>query len=400
MVFDRDAVASALREVGSIAAAARLLDCERRRLSEYVNGDEELKALRWSPQARATSLHIKEDDAEVTVETEHLGDLEGLVKSKGLDPDEWYVTALKVWETYHGDKRTTVLLRRRIAIAVISPATHVPALARPVPVKPPKGKPELIVIEGDHQAPYHDPGLDACATEFVREMQPVEHVFLGDGMDFPTISRHPDHPAATASPQECVDAYYHILRRRADAAPNAIRKKLKGNHDWRLEQEILTRSERLAGLKPAGEAVDALSVRRLLQLDALGVELVEDLRGWQHAEVELVPGGNGLVVRHGFVTGANTGGRTLQKLGRSMIVGHDHGKEHHWRLTYPKRRLQQGVVAGTMSRNDEVFPHFATNPNWHQGFVTVERWPDGSFVIEHAIYHNGELFWRDRRWKA
>lgn len=32
--------------------------------------------------------------------------------------------------------------------------------------------------------------------------------------------------------------------------------------------------------------------------------------------------------------------------------------------------------------------------------VTVERWPDGSFVIEHAVYHDGELFWRDRRWKA
>lgn len=401
MTFDRDAVAAALREVGSIAAAARLLDCERRRLSEYVNSDEELKALRWAPTPRAGgTIHIKEDDADITVETEHLGDLEGLVRGKGLDPDEWYVTALKVWETYHGDKRTTVFLRRRVAMVVISPASHVPALVRPVPVKRPKGKPELIVVEGDHQAPYHDPGLDACATEFVREMQPAEHIFLGDGMDFPTISRHPDHPAAMATPQECVDAYYGILRRRAEAAPNAVRRKLKGNHDWRLEQEILTRSERLSGLKPAGESVDALSVRRLLHLDALGIELVEDRRGWQHAEIELVPGGNGLVVRHGFVTGNNTADRTIKKLGRSALMGHDHGKEMVFRLVYPKKRLHQGAVIGAMCRNDGVFPHFATNPDWHLGFCTVERWPDGSFVIEHAVYHDGSLFWRDRRWSA
>jgi hypothetical protein len=399
--FDRAAVARALREAGSIAAAARLLGVERRRLSEFVNADTELLALRWSPpQGGADALNVRGDDADMTLEDADLGDLEGIVRAKGLDPDEWYVTALKVWETYHGDKRATVFLRRRVAMAILSPATHVPALARPVPVQRPEGEPDLIVVEGDHQAPYHDPGLDACTTEFVREMQPVEHVFLGDTADFPTISRHPDHPAAMASAQECVDAAYGILRRRADAAPNARRRKLKGNHDWRIEGELLARAERLHGLRPAGDDDAALSLRRLLHLDALGVELVEDPRGWQHAEVVLVEGDHGLVVRHGFITGARTGAKTLAKLGRSMIVGHGHQKEHAWHLQYPAKRLQQAAVAGTMSRVDEVFPHFAVNANWHQGFATVERWPDGSFIIEHAVYHDGTLYWRNRRWKA
>lgn len=400
--FDRALVADALREFGSIAAAARSLKCDRRRLSEFVNADDELKALRWTPNRNVESVKVEDSDAEIVVDGEKLGDLDAIVRSKGLDPDEWYVTALKVWETYHGEKRSTVFLRRRVAIAVISPATHVPDLVRPVPVERPAGRPDLIVIEGDHQAPYHDEGLDACATEFVREMQPTEHVFLGDGMDFPTISRHPDHPAAQATPQECVDAYYGILRRRAEAAPNSRRMKLKGNHDWRLEQEVLTRSERLSGLKPAGEDIDALSIRRLLHLDALGIELVEDRRGWEHAEVVLVPGGNGLVVRHGFVTGNNTADRTIKKLGRSALMGHDHGKEHVFRLVYPKKRLHQGAVIGAMCRNDGIFPHFTTSPDWHMGFCTVERWPDGSFVIEHAIYDQirETLYWRDRRWRV
>lgn len=345
-------------------------------------------------------MSIKGDDADIEVPANSWTDLEDLLRSKSLDPDEWFVTGLKVWETYHSEKRTTMILRRRVAMAIISPARHVPALVRPVPVKRPPGRPELIVVEGDHQAPYHDPGLDACATEFVRELQPVEHVFLGDLADFPTISRHPDHPAAMATVNECIEAGYSILRRRAEAAPNAKRRKLKGNHDWRLEGELLARAERLHDVKPAGEDIPALGVRRLFQLDALGIELVEDKRGWEHAEVELVPGGNGLVVRHGFVTGAGTAQKTLSKLGRSVIVGHGHQKEHAFRLVYPKRRLHQAAVAGTMSRNDRVFPHFAVNPNWHQGFCTVERWPDGTFVIEHAVFHDGTLFWRDKRWEA
>lgn len=398
--FDRTTVAEALREAGSLAATARLLGVDRRRLSEYVNADPDLKALRWTPMGRGAETSVEGDDAEITVEGTHLGDHARLLSDKGLDPDEWYVTAVKAWQTYHGDDRLTVMFRRRVALVILSPATHVPALVRPVPVERPPGTPDLIVVEGDHQAPYHDPGLDACATEFVREMQPVEHVFLGDTADFPTISKHADHPAAMANAQECIDAAYAILRRRADAAPNARRRKLKGNHDWRIEGELLMRAERLHGLHPAGETDAALGLKRLLHLDALGIELVEDVRGWEHAEVELVAGGSGLVVRHGFVTGAGTAAKTLAKLGRSVIVGHGHQKESTYRLTYPKRRLQQAFVAGTMSRNDGVFPHFAVNPNWHQGFVTVERWPDGSFVIEHAVYHKGDLFWRDRRWRS
>lgn len=402
--FDRQQVANALREHGSIAAAARAIGCDRRRLSEFVNGDQELKALRWTPTSKGgDSATLKGDDVEVTTDgTKPPGDHEQALRGMGLDPDEWYLVLVKRWETYHGEPRLTTVFRRRVALAILSPARHVPKLVKPVPVERPEGRPELIVVEGDHQAPYHDPGLDACATEFVREMQPAEHVFLGDTADFPTISRHPDHPAAMASAQECVDSAYALLRRRAEAAPNAKRWKLKGNHDWRLEQEILQRSERVAGLRPAGEDDAALSLRRLLQLDALGIELVEDKRGWQHAEVVLVPGGNGLVVRHGLFTTAKTAQKTMAKLGRSVIVGHGHQKESAYRLTYPKRRLQQGFVAGTMSRNDEVFPHFAANPDWHLGFVTVERWPDGTFIIEHALYDQTRrtLYWRDRRWRA
>jgi hypothetical protein len=49
---------------------------------------------------------------------------------------------------------------------------------------------------------------------------------------------------------------------------------------------------------------------------------------------------------------------------------------------------------------DERFPHFAVCDKWLQGFVTVTRWPDGRFAIEHARWDGKALRWRDRSWTA
>lgn len=417
MALTAETVEAALAQEGSIRGAARALEYDSSALRRWMKRrgieapTQREKASK--SQALPVTTTVSGDDAVLVSEpSADQGDLGALIRSRGLDPDDWVVmsTTVNEWEALahgggaDGEPRTVTLkqlkvtLKRRATVELVSPARHVPELVQPRKRVRRSGAPELIVVEGDHQIPYHDENLDAAATQFVADLRPTEHVFLGDTADFPTISRHDDHPAAMATVQECLDESYAMLRRRAEAAPDARRRKLKGNHDWRLESELLKRAERVFGVRPVGEDTPALSLRRLLHLDALGVELVEDERGWQHAEVELVEGRDGLVVRHGLVTGHNTAGRTLAKLGRSCIVGHDHGKETVFKLDYPSRVLRQAVVAGTMSLCDSTWPHFAAEPDWHQGFVTVTRWPTGEFLIEHAVWQDGNLYWRDRRW--
>jgi hypothetical protein len=361
------------------------------------------------PLGQAPRVNIDGDTATViTKPLESLGEIEDKIREYGLDPAEWQVVTSKInqWEAQGpgGEiiplKQFTFTLKRIVSLAILSPANHVPALVKPKKVKRAKNEPDVIVVEGDHQIPYNDPDLDACVNELVGDLQPDEHVFLGDTLDYPTISRWPDHPAAMATPQECVDQGYAMLRRRAENAPNAKRKKLEGNHDARPAKELLSRAERLYGLAPAGETEPALSHRRLLHLDELGVELVTDPRGWEHAEIELVPGRDGLVVRHGFVVGQNTPKKTLERLGRSFIVGHVHEMESLWRLDYPEKVLRWAHVNGSMCRNDGVFPHFTVNPKWNQGCSIVLRWPDGKFLIERAVFDEGCLYWRDKRYKA
>jgi hypothetical protein len=346
-----------------------------------------------------------------------LGDIGKLIRERGLDPDEWVVvsTTLNEWDgPVKGGgtqrlKQWKVTLRRAPHLILASPAVHVPKVKPDRRLNVLAEMPEVIVVEGDHQVPYYDPKLHEASLSALEYLSVyhnlTQHVFNGDVGDYPSISRHPDHPAANAQVNDVIQGVYELLREKREAAPNARAVLLKGNHDWRVEAELLARAERMYGIRPASidgvEETPALSLRRLLHLDALGIDLVEDPRGWEHGEVELVSGPAGLVVRHGWITGANTASRSLAKRGRSMIVSHAHSREQVYAWDPVLGIERQAAVAGTMSAvrgSDGQYPHFSVCDSMLQGFVTVTIWPGGQFNIEHAIWNGEYLQWRDRRW--
>lgn len=357
-----------------------------------------------TPQARVSgdAASIVTDD----MEEFHLEDAERLIRANGLDPEDWELTDVVINKrqgpapdggvrTFHQLK---LELKRKPSLRIISPAVHVPPVIPTLRESRAKGEAELIVVEGDHQIPYHDEALHRASLKFLQQEQPTRHIFLGDTVDFPTISRHNDNAIFNASPQECIQKGYELLREKREASPLSKASMIAGNHDWRIHSELLARAERLHGLRPAstgsGDELEAFSLRRLMHLDALGIEYVCPLQGWEHGEIEISPE---LVVRHGWITGAKTAQKTLDKLGRSVLVGHGHQREHSWKLVYSSRapKLHQAVVTGTMSRLDLPF---VVNPDWHQGFCTVSLFPDGNFVIEHAVWQDGALYWRNKKY--
>lgn len=383
-------------------------------LRYHLNGRQRASGAAAEPEQ--VTVDVKGDEATVTgPEGTTPNQVLELIRENGLDPDDWVIvgTRLNKWDgpVKGGGKQALrqvrVDLKRKIAVQLVSPASHYPEVLRPAPAlaRARVNEPDLIVVEGDHQVPYHDPRLHVASLGFLADVRPTEGVINGDLTDFPTISKYADHPAAMAAVQESIQTSVEVLRDKVEASPATRWQKLKGNHDWRVEGELLLRAERLHGVAPAtlpgeDEQIPALSLIRLLRLRELGIELVEHQKGWEHGEIELVPGPAGLVVRHGFYTGKGVAARSLDRLGRSVIVNHNHTKEHIFRLDNGLNVLRQAVVGGTMSRNDAVFPHFAVEPDWHQGFVVVARWRDGRFQVEHAVYHDGTLTWRDKRWDA
>lgn len=254
------------------------------------------------------------------------------------------------------------------------------------------------VVLADHQAPYIDNALHAATLSMIHDLAPRKIAHIGDLCDYTNISKHKDHAVVKASVDECTQAGTDILVGLRNAAPDAEIQILEGNHDVRPMSELLLRAERMAGVR-AGDLHDGkgreelLSVRKLWRLDELGIELVSDPRGWQHAELEIVPGPKGLVAVHGWLTGANVAARTLEKVGRSVILGHTHGPEHVFQWSKQLQIEQQAMVVGCQCavRGNKHFPTFVPRDGWLQGPAIVTVYGDGEFTLERARWNGSTL---------
>jgi transposase-like protein len=362
-------------------------------------------------RAERAGANIRGDEATVTSAAGpdvQLGDLDQLLRDRGLDPAEWEVRGATVneWDGFlrdaDGEPRVVRLrqlkahLRRRVAVAWLFPAVEV--AERHLPAERPSRLPAgwLEWIGGDQQAPYHDEVLHQAVLRWLAEVQPDGLTLTGDTLDNTTISRHPDRPYWNATPQECIDAGYRLLSEYRDAAVNARMRKLRGNHDWRLESELLTRSERMFGLAPAQipgtEQVPGYSIRRLLHLDALGVELVgREGDDWKLSEVALSPS---VTVRH-----APPAREKMIRLGRSVVAGHTHRQAIKPVTCFDaddRPAVRWLVETGTLSRTDGL--GYDEHPDWQPGFATCTFDADGSPHFELASWDGRRLHWRGETW--
>lgn len=161
----------------------------------------------------------------------------------------------------------------------------------------------------------------------------------------------------------------------------------------------LSRAADLYGVTAAeieAELPAALSLRSLLHLDALGIQWHGSDSDYEHAQIDI---SNDLAARHGFITGANSALKTVDKLGLSVVVGHTHRQV----ITYATEQRRREtltmfcVEAGCMCKIEGGLG-YVVNGNWQNGWATATVWPDGSFNVDHATYRNGAVTWRDQRY--
>jgi hypothetical protein len=355
-----------------------------------------------------------------------------MLRQRGLDPLEWEITALRANE-YEGPNsseraaltgeakikyyqtRFTVEKRKPDAERIMAPRTD-------GWVAPPKTRklrssasPELIVVVGDQQAPFHDETLHALFCEWLEENKPDRGVSLGDSYDFPDIRPgHRYNPENNAIVNECLQAGYDMFRGYVNSSPDTRWIKMIGNHDERIRNLLLDvpKVRGLYGIKrpdspeSTGEYLHELSFAG--RLDELGIDVLDPRGAYDLAQVNL---SDKLAVRHGWIARQGSGVSalaTLQHLGYSVIVGHTHRQskvnETKHEIDLQIRQLT-AVEAGCMCRVQQVpdaygrvFPSYTPSPDWQQGFCTVQMWPDGLFNIDLATYVNGSLMWRGQRY--
>lgn len=338
-----------------------------------------------------------------------VNDLPAVLRSFGLDEKKWRVDRVTAseWDALAdgggGEREPRVVKLRQLKVHLrhvdyeVKPAAEVAVRHKPDPANVGREVTRLVAVLGDQQAPYHDERLHGLVLAWLADLKPDEVVFDGDLLDHPTISRHRDRLRWNASVQECVDAGFRLLSDYRDAAPDARMRMIRGNHDWRLEAELMDRAERVAFLRPAqkdaSEEPHLYSLRRLLHLDALHVELCgREGEDWRMDEVVLAPG---LVVRH-----EPPSKQKAARLNRSVIAGHTHHQGYTPVTCFDDedRPVVRAIVeAGTLASVRDGLG-YAERPDWQQGFATVAIDPDGTHHFDLATYRGGVLTWRGERW--
>lgn len=361
----------------------------------------DVKALR-----EGDTTKIDGDRARLTAS--ELKTAEELMAERGLSTDDWRVDRLKLNEwgenpsTGEPYKQMTVNLVRKPDLQMLFPAADAPKVKPPKLRPASKTKPQLWALVSDHQAPLHDEGAHQSFLRWLSATKPDCGIHLGDLVDFSNVSRFGDSgdKRYNADVQTCINAGYRILSEIVQASPSTRWHFMLGNHDERLRREALTRSERLWGIRPADvpgadTEDDALSIRRLLRLDELGIICVDEPAGYQHNRVRI---GDDFEVRHGMFTGQNVSKRTMDTLQASVAVGHTHAKSTAFRTFFDRDgvvRVAQGAEIGHMAQHTLGYDN--GRADWHPGWAAVTLFADtGLTNLEQIVYQpeKGVALWR------
>jgi predicted phosphodiesterase len=128
---------------------------------------------------------------------------------------------------------------------------------------------KTTVVIPDVQYPYHDELMLSKIIKVIEDIQPHAIFQIGDGIDFPQVSRWSKGTAGEYAPtlQRHISGWAGVLRSLRAAAPDAKISWLEGNHDLRLRDFVKQYAAPLA-------ALDALEMDSLFGLSDLDIRYV------------------------------------------------------------------------------------------------------------------------------
>lgn len=395
----KDEVADKVLELGQ-TAAANYFDIPRSTLRDFLQ-DNNL------PTTKNSTVTLKPNEAEV--ESTEYSDPEQIVIEAGLDPKDWEFKGVVInrWgQSGEEQKQTKVNLVRKGSGELIQAARpDGPKFNKPVNNL--ENSDYHAFVWGDQQFPYIDRKLEEKAFEHLADAQPKLILNIGDTMDLPTVSKYKAQPERdrAASLQQTVNQSYDHIKTQREICPDATIVKIIGNHDVRLRDIIIALTPELYGLKRAEvEGVieaPVMSIEHLLRLDELGVEVIGDYDAYEHGEYKL---SNYLAARHGFMATKGAGvsaAKTIETLGYSCLIGHTHRQAIIHKTMHDingELKVLTGVETGAMCVVDRTGLGHSPNPDWQNGYATVDVFDDGRFNVDLAKYVKGNLYWRGSRY--
>jgi predicted phosphodiesterase len=289
----------------------------------------------------------------------------------------------------------TVKKSRLSDVCNVEPAPFAVEIAKAP--QPTPGNSLSAVVFGDTQIPFQDDKCLSVIEGVIAQVKPDILLHMGDVIDCWQISDYDRDPNLMGSLQDNIDATRTRMHRWSQLAPKARRVLLKGNHEDRLQRLIWRLPDTARELAKLRAFREAMTWPRLLDLDGIGWEWIEED---QQSHAEILPK---LIAIHGHqLKGATTvegaaARKAMQKYGRSVIVG------HHHRACVIARRDHNGQAFGIETGCSCLLDGqpWGRDFNWQQA-VTVLEWSSDRKVMhaEQIIIRSGRAICRGKDYRA
>lgn len=260
--------------------------------------------------------------------------------------------------------------------------------------------------------PFHDVDAMNVALQIVQDVQPDLIVNIGDFLDLPSFSKYKQEPTFQRTTQAAVNTGHTWLGEQRSNAPDAEIILFQGNHDIRLEDQIMNHLAAAYGLQRANlpEEWPVLSVPYLLRLEELGVQYIDGYPAnsyWVNDRLVCIHGSK--VRSTGSTAAAEVDDERV-----SVIFGHIHRIEQHFKTRNVRGgvRINSATSPGCLSRIDGAVPStkggtdsfgrpLKRYENWQQGIAVVQYDEgDSPFSIELVPIFSGTATWRGEHYVA
>jgi len=252
---------------------------------------------------------------------------------------------------------------------------------------------KTTLVVPDVQWPYHDQLMLDKVVKVAKDIQPDAILQIGDGIDFPQVSRWSVGTAGAYATtlQKHINGYRDgFLKAMSSAAPNAKKVWLEGNHDARLHDFVTKYAPALSGL-------DALTIENLFSLKD---------SGWTYEKGPIRVGTNTYAI-HGHESAGYSS--TLSAWDLKFIKRYGSDKNFVFGHTH-----QPGILSRAFGFDGKVSPRFTCNAgsimdpvqatyvkdgavSWVQSFALLRDdgkrvYPELILTTDRGFYLNGKKY--------
>lgn len=238
------------------------------------------------------------------------------------------------------------------------------------------GQCRALILQDIH-IPYHNPEAVNAAIGYGKDQDADLILLNGDIADFYAISQWEKDPRERNFGAELEATREFLAALRAEFPLARIIFK-KGNHEERLDGYLIRKAPELFG-------ITQFSMRNMLGLDALGIEVVEDKRPIAIGDLNVL---HGHEYTFSIQNPVNPARGLFLRAGCYGMCGHFHQSSYH-----TEKNVQQQVVAcwsnGCLC---DLHPRYRPINKWMHGFAFVEVDGSGKFYVHHKVIRNGTIY--------